>query len=170
MSSQLHKCFLSLAQQQIQLFESRGGVLTYSNGFMYIEAPSTEQINSFTNNVIMRYSERTIAISEQQWDELMSDGSKRYKVLVLPFETNTLVKILPLNKVSSTLPQLLIIGVKEAVDSAHKYLWNYISKEVRVDNRLVIVVIVPVRHCELQGYKLYSESADGSSDCNNKQA
>lgn len=133
MSSYLYQCFIDFASREIRLFEQEErGVLTYSEGTLYIEAPTNNQIESFMSQTVKKYAQKSIPVTQQKWDELMSNDSMKYNSLVLPFQTHTTqVKILPV--VFDGSPQLLLLGVNDAVESAYECLWNILVKDLKVD-------------------------------------
>ena len=130
MSKELYQCFGNDAMEDIKRFEGNGGLLTYSSGFLYIEAPSHALIDSFKTNTIAKYTERSIVLTEMQWEELMMNDAKNYIELVRPFETNSHIIILPIRDDAC---KLLMVGTLIAVESAYTYCWNILAKDIRIE-------------------------------------
>lgn len=130
MSRELYQCFGNDAMEDIKRLEEHGGLLTYSPGSLYIEAPSHALIDSFKRNTIAKYTEKSVVLTEMQWEELMLNDGKNYIELVRPFETNSHIIIFPIRDDAC---KLLIVGTVVAVESAYTYCWNNLAKDIRVE-------------------------------------
>uniref|UniRef100_A0A1X7UE13 RRM domain-containing protein n=1 Tax=Amphimedon queenslandica TaxID=400682 RepID=A0A1X7UE13_AMPQE len=130
MSRELYQCFGNDAMEDIKRLEQNGGLLTYSPGSLYIEAPSHDLIDSFKRNTIAKYTEKSVVLTEMQWEELMMNDGKNYIELVRPFETNSHIIIFPIRDGAC---KLLIVGTVVAVESAYTYCWNNLAKDIRVE-------------------------------------
>lgn len=144
MSKQLHQYFETYARADIERLVRDGGLLTYNAGTLYIEGPSLDLIESFKTNIISRYTEKSVSLTESQWEELMADDGKKFIELVRPFETNSNVTILPLANEEKL---LLIVGVAAAVESAHGYCWNNLVKEIRIERLAISVLLYLLCYC-----------------------
>ena len=66
MSQHLYDYFMNDATQDIKPFNSGKGKLTFQSGNLYFEASTSNMINDFLNNVLVRYSETELPITREQ--------------------------------------------------------------------------------------------------------
>ena len=130
MSQHLYAYFMKDATQDIKAFNSGRGKLTFQSGNLYIEAPTSDMIGDFLNNVLIRYSERELPITREQLTELLADGSSKFNALVSSFRTNPNVEIIILQY---PIPQVVFCGKTESVNSAYEYCWSSFGKQIIVN-------------------------------------
>ena len=130
MSQHLYAYFMKDATQDIMTFNSGRGKLTFQSENLYIEAPTSNMIDDFLNNVLVRYSETELPITREQWIELMANESNKFNALVSPFRTNPNVEIIPLQEPS---PRVVFCGKTEAVNSAYEYFYSSFGKQIIVN-------------------------------------
>ena len=136
MSESLSNYIINFAAQDILKFQCLGGEVKYQNGALLICAPSMDQALNFDDTVIDKYSETSLAVSLQQWDQLMEqhNGSNKFQKLVYPFSANPNILITPIpSQQSHVLPRIVFIGTIEAVENACKFFHNNLPNEILVD-------------------------------------